>query len=113
MRSDSAILARRTSQLLKKLKLLTPSRRKCSKRSCFDYEKKRNRKRQVDFGGETHLRLYESRRQRPGCSGDQTSPAGRSMSGGREARRSWGNEGGNRATDAGQTPPPPHMTKCY
>ena len=34
------------------------------------------------------------------------------MSGGREARRSWGNEGGNRATDAG-LPLPPHMTECY
>ena len=35
-----AILAHRTRNLLKEIKPLTPSHRKCSKRSCFAYEKK-------------------------------------------------------------------------
>jgi hypothetical protein len=37
---QTATLARHTSQLLKQPKLCRPLRRKCSKRSCFDYEKR-------------------------------------------------------------------------
>lgn len=55
----------------------------------------------------TRLRPCGSRRKRLDCSrrsgraGWLHAAATPSRSGGREARRSWGNEGGNRATDAG------------